>query len=166
MKRRVLTKEFKVKAVSLLTRQGLSVVETARRLEIGLNLLRKWREQLVAEGSRAFAGKSQPTALEEEVRCLRAENERLRMEREIFKKRRPSLHEGIAMRDAFIERHRRKWPIAIPCDVLRVSRSGFYSWRKRLPSVTATRRTALTQEVREVHQLSRETYGSVRVHRA
>lgn len=70
------------------------------------------------------------------------------------------------MRYAFIERHRTVWPIVIQCEVLRVSRSGFYSWRKRPPSVTATRRAALTQEVREVHRLSRETYGAVRVHQA
>ena len=70
------------------------------------------------------------------------------------------------MRYAFIERHRSEWPIWIQCEVLRVSRSGFYSWRKRPPSVTATRRAALTQEVREVHRISRETYGAVRVHRA
>ncbi len=70
------------------------------------------------------------------------------------------------MRYAFIERHRTVWPIVIQCDVLRVSRSGFYSWRKRPPSATATRRAALTQEVREVHRISRETYGAVRVHQA
>ena len=38
------------------------------------------------------------------------------------------------MRYAFIERHRSVWPILIQCEVLRVSRSGFYSWRKRPPS--------------------------------
>ena len=70
------------------------------------------------------------------------------------------------MRYAFIERHRTVWPIVIQCEVLRVSRSGFYSWRKRPPSATATRRAALTQEVREVHRLSRENYGAVRVHQA
>ena len=70
------------------------------------------------------------------------------------------------MRYAFIDRHRTEWPIVIQCEVLRVSRSGFYSWRKRPPSVTATRRAALTQEVREVHRISRETYGAVRVHQA
>ena len=70
------------------------------------------------------------------------------------------------MRYAFIERHRTVWPILIQCEVLRVSRSGFYSWRKRPPSATATRRAALTQEVREVHRLSRENYGAVRVHQA
>ena len=84
--RRAFARAFKVEAVALLTRQGLSVAEAARRLEIGQNLLRKWREQLAAEGSRAFAAKSQPSALEEENRRLRAANDRLRREREILKK--------------------------------------------------------------------------------
>ena len=85
-KRRVFTREFKVEAVSLVSRQGLSFAEAARRLEIGQNLLRKWQEQLSAEGSKAFAAKAQPSALEEENRRLRAEVDRLRMEREILKK--------------------------------------------------------------------------------
>ena len=85
-KRRVFSREFKFEAVALVSRQGLSVAEAARRLEIGQNLLRNWREQLSAEGSQVFASKAQPTALEEEVRRLRAENEGLRMEREILKK--------------------------------------------------------------------------------
>ena len=70
------------------------------------------------------------------------------------------------MRDAFIERHRTVWPILIQCAVLNVSRSGFYSWRQRPPSATATKRAALIQEVREVQRLSRENSGAVRVHRA
>lgn len=70
------------------------------------------------------------------------------------------------MRYAFIHRHRSEWPIMIQCEVLQVSRSGFYSWRQRPPSATATKRAALLQEVREVHRISRENYGAVRVHRA
>ena len=85
-KRRVFTREFKVEAVSLVSRQGLSFAEAARRLEIGQNLLRKWQEQLSVAGSKAFASKAQPSALEEENRRLRAEVDRLRMEREILKK--------------------------------------------------------------------------------
>ena len=86
MKRRVFTREFKVEAVSLVSRQGLSFAEAARRLEIGQNLLRKWRDQMAEGGSQAFAAKARPSALEEVVRRLRAENDRLRMEREILKK--------------------------------------------------------------------------------
>ena len=53
--RRAFTREFKIEAVSLVTRQGLSVAEAARRLEIGQDLLWKWREQLAADGSRAYS---------------------------------------------------------------------------------------------------------------
>ena len=68
------------------------------------------------------------------------------------------------MRYRFIDDHRDHWPVSIQCDVLTVSRSGYYSWRRRGPSVTAQRRVALTERVREVHRVSRATYGSPRVH--
>lgn len=68
------------------------------------------------------------------------------------------------MRFAFIEQHRDVWPIKIQCAVLEVSRSGFYAWRGREPSQTELRREALTETIREVHQASRATYGSPRVH--
>jgi len=68
------------------------------------------------------------------------------------------------MRFAFIEEHHERWPITIQCDVLEVSRSGFYAWRVREPSATELRRAALTETIREVHQASRATYGSPRVH--
>jgi transposase len=49
---------FEVEAESLVTRQGLSFAEADRRLGIGQNLLRKWRDQFAAEGSKAFAAKA------------------------------------------------------------------------------------------------------------
>lgn len=69
------------------------------------------------------------------------------------------------MKYRFIEDHRNEWPIAVQCDVLAVSRSGYYSWRTRPPSAAAGRRTALTEKIRVAHQASRSTYGSPRVHR-
>lgn len=68
------------------------------------------------------------------------------------------------MRYRFIDDHRDHWPVSIQCDVLTVSRSGYYSWRRRGPSLTAQRRAALTERIREVHRSSRATYGSPRVH--
>ncbi len=69
------------------------------------------------------------------------------------------------MRYTFIDEHRERWPITIQCEVLEVSRSGFYAWRVREPSETELRRESLTEVIREVHAESRMTYGSHRVHR-
>jgi len=84
--RRTFTREFKIEAVKLVTEQGRSVAEAARNLGIGENLLRKWKQALDAASDRAFPGHGHLPALEEELRRLRAENERLQMERDILKK--------------------------------------------------------------------------------
>ena len=69
------------------------------------------------------------------------------------------------MRYRFIDQHRRVWPIAIMCKVLQVSRGGFYGWHRRPQSLQAKRRCALTVKIKAVHEQSRQTYGSPRVHR-
>ena len=52
--RRVFTREFKVEAVAMISDQGLGVAEVARRLEVGQNLLRKWRKEWESAGRRRF----------------------------------------------------------------------------------------------------------------
>jgi transposase len=84
--RRTFTREFKVEAVRRITEQGRSVAEVARDLDLSESLLRSWKQALTAEGDRAFPGHGNLPALEEELRRLRAENQRLVMEREILKK--------------------------------------------------------------------------------
>ncbi len=68
------------------------------------------------------------------------------------------------MRYAFIAEHRQRWPVSVQCVVLHVSRSGFYAWRRREPSLAAVHRAELTERICEVHRASRRTYGSPRVH--
>jgi transposase InsO family protein len=68
------------------------------------------------------------------------------------------------MKYSFIEEHRGQWPVSVQCSVLQVSRSGFYAWCRREESVTLQRRAELTERIRHVHQASRQTYGSPRVH--
>lgn len=55
--------------------------------------------------------------------------------------------------------------MTIMCDVLEVSRSGYYAWLRRKPSSRQTRATQLADQIRQVHADSRQTYGSPRVHR-
>jgi len=69
------------------------------------------------------------------------------------------------MRFAFVEDHQREFPVNVMCRVLRVSRSGYYAWRRRAPSATAQRQMELTDQIRQVHKRSRAIYGSPRVHR-
>ncbi len=50
------------------------------------------------------------------------------------------------------------------CRVLEVSRSGFYAWLKRGPSVRSKANVALLETIEEIHEESDGTYGAPRVH--
>ena len=50
------------------------------------------------------------------------------------------------------------------CQVLEVSKSGYYAWRERAPSNRAQQNERLAAQITEVHTDSRGTYGSPRVH--
>lgn len=55
-------------------------------------------------------------------------------------------------------------PVAVACRVLRVSTSGYYEWRDRVPSARAVADAALSAEIVAIHTRSRGTYGTPRVH--
>jgi transposase len=82
-KRRKHSEEFKREAVKLVTAQGYSLSEAARNLGVHVNLLRTWKQKFAAE-----AAEEQDLTEDErmELARLRAENKRLRMERDILKK--------------------------------------------------------------------------------
>lgn len=84
--RRTFTTEFKAEAVRRITEGGKSLAEVARELDLGESLLRSWKQALATKGDQAFPGKGNLPPAEEELRRLRAENQRLRTEREILKK--------------------------------------------------------------------------------
>ena len=80
------TAEYKLAAVKMITEQKLSVAEVGRRLDVSETLLRAWRKSVLAGGDAAFPGHGNPTPADDEVRRLRAENTRLRAERDLLKK--------------------------------------------------------------------------------
>ena len=63
-----------------------------------------------------------------------------------------------------IEAKRTSFSVGLMCRMLGVSRSGYYDWRKRAPSSRSRRDGDLTGKIVEIHQRSRGTYGSPRVH--
>lgn len=56
------------------------------------------------------------------------------------------------------------FPVQFVCRMLGVSRSGYYDWRGRPPSARSREDDALTERIRKIHERSRRTYGSPRVH--
>lgn len=88
--KQVYTDEYRAQAVLLVTRDGLSIAEAARRLSMSLKTLANWVKRardgsLPATDIRA-AGRHVVTDTEAENSRLRRENAELRMERDILKK--------------------------------------------------------------------------------
>ena len=65
---------------------------------------------------------------------------------------------------SFIDAEKANFPVAVLCKVLKVSRSGYYGWRDRTPSRRSQQDAALIAKIYEIHQRSRQTYGSPRIH--
>ena len=70
------------------------------------------------------------------------------------------------MKFAFIEAESAQWPVAVLCETLGVSRSGYYAWtgRPEAPKVAAD--AAIVTEIKAAHKAGRGAYGSPRVVRA
>jgi putative transposase len=67
---------------------------------------------------------------------------------------------------AFIRDHVAAFPVQIMCEVLGVSRSGYYDWASRPESARAVEDRAVVAEIRTAYEASRGRYGSPRVHAA
>lgn len=68
------------------------------------------------------------------------------------------------MKFAFIEHYRDEFSVMQMCELLAVSSSGFYAWLEREPSQREQENGCLTEQIRVLHQRSRQTYGSPRIH--
>jgi transposase len=84
--RRQFTAEFKVEAVELVTKQGYTIAEAARSLGIRPTLLGRWRQEYLNDVENAFPGTGHQSSDAEDLKRLREENHRLKLEKEILKK--------------------------------------------------------------------------------
>jgi transposase len=84
--RRIFSKEFKRGAVSLVTEQEYSCIEAAKSLGVHDKTLSRWVKEYKEDGETAFRGNGRLKPEQEELRQLRTEVKRLKMEKEILKK--------------------------------------------------------------------------------
>jgi len=76
------SREFKEEAVKLVTEQGYRISEAARNLGIRPNILSRWKREFEEEAVVNQLSHDEKA----ELKRLREENRRLKMEREILKK--------------------------------------------------------------------------------
>jgi putative transposase len=63
-----------------------------------------------------------------------------------------------------MDAHRGEFRIGTMCEVLGVSRSGYYAWRRRPRSRRDKTNAKLTETIRVIHEESRRIYGSPRIY--
>lgn len=68
------------------------------------------------------------------------------------------------MKYTFVAAHEVQFQVKRMCRMLSVKRSGYYAWRKRMPSTREQANQALLELIAAEHQRSRKTYGSPRLH--
>jgi putative transposase len=67
---------------------------------------------------------------------------------------------------AFVRTHSKEFRIGRMCQVLQVSRSGYYDWAEREESERSRRDGVLLKEIRKIHQQSKEAYGAMKTWRS
>jgi putative transposase len=67
------------------------------------------------------------------------------------------------MRYQCIHRRRSHYPVVMMCRLLKVSKGGYYAWRKRPESERAKQDRELTREIKRVHSESRQVYGRPKI---
>jgi putative transposase len=55
-------------------------------------------------------------------------------------------------------------PVSLACELLEVSRSGYYEWSTRAPSDRELTDAWLMEKIKQIHTENREVYGSPRIH--
>jgi putative transposase len=63
-----------------------------------------------------------------------------------------------------ISAEKARFPVSLQCELLGVSRSGYYEWLRRGPSDREIADELLTAKIREIHKRARGVYGARRIH--
>ena len=90
MERRKFTREFKLEAVRLIKDRGVSYVQASQDLGVHPSQLRDWVKKFADDPEHAFPGHGQMKPEQLEIARLKREVTKLKAERDILKKPRPT----------------------------------------------------------------------------
>jgi transposase InsO family protein len=63
----------------------------------------------------------------------------------------------------FIDDHRKRWPVELMCNILEISASGYYHYRKHGEGKRELKKQALRYQITEVYFQAHQRYGSPRI---
>nr|WP_133134846.1 IS3 family transposase [Legionella nautarum] len=167
MIRKKYPKEFKLDAISLVLEQGYGVTEAANNLGIAQALLSRWIKEHKEQDSQAFRGNGKLTAEQLEIRRLQEENKRLKMEKEILKKAGALLCSRNEIKYSFVAQHKKSWPVGVMCQLLGITRHGYYSYQQRQRNKPDDpEHQEMLEWVKKIAESSQYCYGSRRMKNA
>ena len=67
------------------------------------------------------------------------------------------------MKYAWIQQHSDSFPVNLMCQVLQVSKSAYYAWKKRVPGPRQQRTERIRRDVQQVFEESNQIYGSHKI---
>jgi len=113
--------------VKLIRERGVTVAQASRDLSVHGMVLRNWMKAFADDPQHAFPGHGQLKPEQAEIARMKREVTKLKAERDIIKKPRPT-----SQRNQREVRFHREAPGDLAagwlCGALRVSRGGFYAW--------------------------------------
>ncbi|MCT4501782.1 IS3 family transposase [Pseudomonas sivasensis] len=152
--------EFKIQAVNQVTEKKLPVAEVAARLGVSTHSLYAW----IKRYSKPQEERQQDDDQHAELRRLRAELKRVTEERDILKKGRRVLCQGVRLKYAFIKQRAGDYSIRRLCLTLKVHPSGYYAWLSEPQSVRAKDDQRLLGLIKHSWLESGGVYGYRKIH--
>ncbi|WP_150758425.1 IS3 family transposase [Pseudomonas fluorescens] len=152
--------EFKIQAVNQVTEKKLPVADVAARLGVSTHSLYAW----IKRYSKPVEEQQQDDDQHAELRRLRAELKRVTEERDIFKKGRRVLCQGVRLKYAFIKQRAGDYSIRRLCLTLKVHPSGYYAWLSEPQSARAKDDQRLLGLIKHSWLESGGVYGYRKIH--
>ncbi|WP_457468714.1 IS3 family transposase [Pseudomonas sp. TE21394] len=160
MSRQRYPEEFKIEAVKQVTEKGKPVADVAQRLGMSAHSLYAW----IKLYSKPQEQRQQDDDQQAELRKLRAELKHVTEERDILKKGRRVLCQGVRLKYAFIKKHSTDYPVRRLCQTLKVHPSGYYAWLAEPQSARAKEDHRLLGLIKHAWLESGGVYGYRRIH--
>ncbi|NMY55242.1 MULTISPECIES: IS3 family transposase [Pseudomonas] len=152
--------EFKIQAVNQVIEKKLPVADVAARLGVSTHSLYAW----VKRYSKPQEERQQGDDQQAELRRLRAELKRVTEERDIFKKGRRVLCQGVRLKYAFIKQQAADYSVRRLCLTLKIHPSGYYAWLSEPQSARAKDDQRLLGLIKHSWLESGGVYGYRKIH--